>query len=793
MSVNKDKNEYMNAVSSIAEGWRSRSFEACLNGFMKSMISQCSSVDVPKNIELGDKTKIIESVKSTIDNSTKEFVKSALDPENESGKLYDVDLAHEITSPANLNDSVMKLLANHIYDESKDRAEVLAAEFDAGSINNLSEDQAVEHIRDMYTNTGFDVRFNNGSSFKKGMHELLSVEGEMVVDEIKDEVANLVNETEAKNSIIREAVSDINAKKAEIETKINGDDEEPTDDPAKEGDANDADSENNSNPNDEASTGTDNSNDESQNNDTSTQDDQGDTATSTEGWHQIAVKNIKTGKKIYSKESFYSIIDTTPTAHHLAAQSNESLNADKNTFSREAAEQILDKFRELEDGIDTETGEVSENTLSVSNNTQKEPTTNDPDAESAENTYVDDDNNEIKVNEDAFNYQEISPTILETENELKKANDELSEESIAKQFFPLNLLKAANTKVRASKRLPVFLALQKDRGQEFFDQTYNRFMLLNEMMSKEDIQKLEPTLTTDETADKLKKTLDLCTNVKEDTKTILEDLGILGILDNKYQRVDSHVDNAVLSLFNANILPTSSMGKDAAGKDISVSTEELYENDLAEIFKLAVKKADITMDITAGNGLNVVEDKDQLGYIDELLNEKMFSVVKPEDKDQVEEKVKTLYSLECICPIQEVANIQAFVSKDNAGNEQSKVVLDSLKDIDGYGYSYTDEIEKIKKDVKAKFDQVKDDKTNFNFNTDNLVEMVAEQQDTTKLEANLFEQTLSKLCENKTIENSTEGLIIRNKAKTILTSYIVAEKLGYLRDSDIQQFRNFVY
>lgn len=87
MAINNDKRDYMGAVSTVAEEWRSRSFEACMNGFMKSMICQATAVDVPKGIDLDAKERIVESVKTTIENSSKEFTKSAFDTENEHGKL----------------------------------------------------------------------------------------------------------------------------------------------------------------------------------------------------------------------------------------------------------------------------------------------------------------------------------------------------------------------------------------------------------------------------------------------------------------------------------------------------------------------------------------------------------------------------------------------------------------------------------------------------------------------------------------------------------------------------------
>ena len=51
---------------------------------------------------------------------------------------------------------------------------------------------------------------------------------------------------------------------------------------------------------------------------------------------------------------------------------------------------------------------------------------------------------------------------------------------------------------------------------------------------------------------------------------------------------------------------------------------------------------------------------------------------------------------------------------------------------------------------------------------------------------------MSKLVADKTIENSSEALLIRNKAKAISTAYITADKLGFLSKEDINDIRNYV-
>ena len=67
---------------------------------------------------------------------------------------------------------------------------------------------------------------------------------------------------------------------------------------------------------------------------------------------------------------------------------------------------------------------------------------------------------------------------------------------------------------------------------------------------------------------------------------------------------------------------------------------------------------------------------------------------------------------------------------------------------------------------------------------------MAEEKDTTKLNSNFYENIISKLVENKTINNSTEALIYRNKAKAMVTGFIAADKLGFLGENDVQNIMN---
>jgi hypothetical protein len=129
---------------------------------------------------------------------------------DETNQLYNVELAHDIQDPDDISKSIQKLLAEHIYNEAEDRCTTLAAKFDAGMVNNLTATEAVDMINASFESVNFDSRYGHSESLKKKLELILSSEGAELIESIKADVNKLVTETEAKNSVIREAVSAIN-------------------------------------------------------------------------------------------------------------------------------------------------------------------------------------------------------------------------------------------------------------------------------------------------------------------------------------------------------------------------------------------------------------------------------------------------------------------------------------------------------------------------------------------------------------------------------------------------------
>ena len=748
--VNDNKNDFMSVVDNASKEYKKRSYESCMEGFMSSMIKDAVTIDAPKNVELGIDTKeaILNEVTKTIKDSAKEFVNNAVN--EETGALYNVNVAHEIVNPKNLTESIMQLVAAHVYNEADDRAKMLEADFDAGKINNMSFEDAARYVDTIYEPL-FIKQLDNGKNLKKGLEVLMSTEGAELVDDIKDTVSKLVLETEAKNSVIREAVSEINETKAEIEKKINGETDEE-----KEAKDDGDDSSNDSSNNDDSSSSDDTSTDDA---------DMGDAAQATEGLLIRAMKRSKKNKMLSCEDLF-----TMRNIGGTSIQSGEdwSTNYDSTSFSREAAEDILDQFRELDDGIDPKTVNDDE-AYSVSDDNGESCIDNQGSstAESAENTYEDDYGNTIEEFQSSYD-NEITPDPIP------------SLEAMVQNIIPMNLQKIGTHTFEPSSKLTAYLALQNDNGKMFFDTMRTRASHAFEMLNKTEGDVIEGMAKSD--IDKqLTDTCEKINATEEGVNKLLEDMGIAGILDNKFQRTGNPVENAVNSLFNPELIKT--MTKDMASK------EELHEHELADIFKLALKISDVKSEIADRS--DVIGNKEQLGYLNELLNEKVVNL-EPNEKFEVENKIEALQSIESQISLSDLMDMQVFCSEKD-GNDNQRVTLSSLKDIDAYGYSFFDEAEKIKKEVRSNWNEkLKNSGIKYNFDTDKLVELILEEEDTTKIDSNIFEKVMSKLAADKTIENSSEALLIRNKAKAISTAYITADKLGFLSKEDIADIRNYV-
>lgn len=730
--INNNKNDFMNAVRLKAEEFRKRSFESKIQDFLKSTIKEATVIDVSDQLELNDRTKMVDVVNSTIDGITKNVTNGST-LRDETNALYDVNIAGEIEEPQTLAEHAAKNIAEAVQDESDDRSKVLEAQFDAGQFKSNDPVEVVEKIDSSFES--LKLSKYNGNNLKEKMRSLLSMEGEELIESIKSDVLNLVNEAETKNSVVREAISDINERKDQIEEEINGDASDKKD------------TDNNDNNKDETSS--DNG------------DDKKVEENSSESLRRSR-KAFRTGRLNVLTEN-----DLIYTTSANISSSVEGLEVgsiyDKSSFSREEAEKMLNEFREAEDGIDVDNVEGNDNTLSTSDDdTNVEDGSNeasgDTDAESSENEYTDDEGKTIEVDTSAFEYND--------ENKIEP--DEISEESLAKKLLPLSLNKIRdNTPVVNINKLALFLACKPDRGEEFFNCVDGRVITLTNLMSKEGIADDDPINK------QIKDTIDISTTVKDKVHDLTEDLGILGILDGKFQRTDDAASNAVKSLANGVLL----------------SKESLEENKYAEIFKIAMSMNDITSDIA--NGVDVSGNREKIGDLEELLNEKLLEIDNMADREDVESKVKALQSIESICPFEDVVNMQVFVSKENDTPE--KVNLTSLKDIDAYGYCYCDEIADIENKLKAKYSEFTEPGLGdyvVGFDIHKLVEYVAEEQDTTKLEPNLYEQIIAKLVQNKSVESSTEALIIRNKAKAMLTGLVTADKLGFMSDEDIHTIQN---
>lgn len=776
--INDSKEDFSTAANIKADEWRNRSYEEHMVGFLTKTIKQSTTLNIPDNAETSTKEAIFKESTATIGETAKRVINNAL--LDEKNTMHNVDFAHEIANPGSFSESVQKLLAEHIYNEAKDRVDVLEAEFDSGKFNNLSIEQVMNHIDHAFESITFDSQFNNGKELKRKMDMLLSLEGESVIDSIKEDVNKLITETEAKNSVVRDAVTQINEKREEIEKKVNGDSVDPNAESDKEvGEAAEE----------------------------SEKEEKKDEVQASEGWYGKALRKNKKYKKsdLYKKYDMSVDVDISRESLHKSF--------DENSFSREAAEQILQEFQEL-DGIKTDSLKENDNVFSLSDGEeqQNDDLTEGSDSgeiESQENTYTDDDGKEIEVDQDKFQYDENKfkakePKKDEYDDEDEDDNDdsnssdeddwgsssdddddwgsdwddEESEEAFAKDFMPLSFEKLHHRTITPTNKLAAYLAFTKDGGQFFFNEVSRRATEMYGLLSKEDsvADNIDKDTINKEIEDKVEKV----EKVKEDTEKLMNDFGILGILSGSFQRTDSPVHNAVTSLFKPTILTP----KDS--KDIS--KEDLHAHELAEILKIGMSISEIKSEIA--DGIDIRGNKSKLGYLDELLNEKMFNL-EPGEKMEVESKIKALQSIESIIPIEEAISMKVFASKSaNTDDKSDRITISSLKDIDAYGYSFDDEIAKIKTEVEKNYKKQFEGKhTIVNFDIMRLVDFVVDEVDTTKLDTNLYESIISKIVDKIDVTKSSEGLIVLNKARCLTTSFVAADKLGMISKDELRNIR----
>lgn len=733
--INDSFDTFKHAVELAAERWRERAYEEYMTGFLTKTIKQATVLNIPEGTTHETKEAILKESTSSIAATAKKVVNNALLDEHNS--LHNVDMAHEISSPKNFNESVQQLLAEHIYNEAKDRATVLENEFEAGTMNNFKSEEVLEHIESSFESLQFDTRFDNGVALRKKMKFLLSLEAEDVVSDIKADVAKLVEETEAKNSVIRDAVTQINEKREEIEDKLNGTEDDDDDDEGEEEEG-------------------------SEDKKGSEGDESSDDGFATENYS-------------LSREDLYTVHITTGLRGVDISTENFNRIYDENSFSKEAAEEILKDFKEL-DGIDADTiSEDDEDALSLSSVTDAVYDDGDSGSESAEMDYVDDNDERIEIDSSKFEYNEEDYEAEDLDG------SEESEEAMAREVFPLSFEKLNNRSVSYTPKMAAYLALSKDSGKKFFDCVNNRSLEMIRLLSKEDNPMDE--VEKDKTNNEIEKKIEHINNLKGDTEKFMDNMGILGILSGDYQRTDDPLDNAVKSMFKPEILEPKGSP--------DISKEDLHAHELAEILKIGLEISEVKDNIV--KGVNVNGNGKTLGYLNELLNEKMFEL-DPTERVDIENKLDALQSIESVIPISEVANIQAFMSKTANADAPDRIEIPSLKDIDGYGYSFNDEIEKIKKECHKNYkDRFAGKHTVVNFDIDKLVDFIADERDTSKFDTNMFERILAKCSENVDITNSTEGLVILNKARVLTTAFVTADRLGMFSKEEIKRLQRTFY
>jgi phosphoribosylformylglycinamidine (FGAM) synthase PurS component len=125
--VNENKEDFMMAGVNAAKEWRVRAYEACVETFTKKCVTEAMTVKMPKDADFDEQDRIKKNAAHEIAQITSKLINNAI--VDETNELYNVELAHDIKDPDDIGKNIQKLLADHIYDEAKDRCKTLSARY----------------------------------------------------------------------------------------------------------------------------------------------------------------------------------------------------------------------------------------------------------------------------------------------------------------------------------------------------------------------------------------------------------------------------------------------------------------------------------------------------------------------------------------------------------------------------------------------------------------------------------------------------------------------------------------
>lgn len=99
------KDYFLGNVQFRATEFQQKSFEACMESFIKTVVKKSTEIDVPDEVSTSDKVKLANEVKTSIDAATTQIVTNAK-LNDETSSYFNVNLAGEITNPKNISENI---------------------------------------------------------------------------------------------------------------------------------------------------------------------------------------------------------------------------------------------------------------------------------------------------------------------------------------------------------------------------------------------------------------------------------------------------------------------------------------------------------------------------------------------------------------------------------------------------------------------------------------------------------------------------------------------------------------
>lgn len=410
-------------------------------------------------------------------------------------------------------------------------------------------------------------------------------------------------------------------------------------------------------------------------------------------------------------------------------------NGDNNNNGDQSGESFISLENALVHG-----GEVDSSYFDIENG----GTSSDSTARNIMSTSDDEDGDSVPEENNEELSEEEEGGEIETED-----GGSVSEEDFCKLIAPKSLNKFINSPTINPKKLAQYVLTKEDFGNEFVSNIVSRMNYIRGLAVEEGLESFSGTGEVDPIYIKLHditKSLDVTREIRDNATFDLQNIGFVKLDE---LNADEPFGQVVVDVLN---------GKRAD----SVESQMVYS---------AFRKNEINREIRAGRDLS--RNLDKLGSVEEFMNETLDSLPASE-RNILESRLKSIQSLESSIDfslIVDTAKIKSsmekkIIAKDKEAFEMSGIWTDNTE-------MYKDVLSKLQQDKVVKDAAV-------NVDLDYVLKCALNGDNPCN---SVFERILSKLRSAEGYGNLKEGQQY-NVGKTILTTFVAANKLGFLSDAD---------